>query len=185
MGRVELETFSKLKDSFKICNSFKCNSAAALQKCLVCDSRTDSKCISGPLSTNYKTCANYNSQCFTLISLNNIIRGCLEDAKKDIKEECEKDRKHCDICRDEDGISCNRKQLEALDSCIECDSNVDERCRTSPEALGGKICPQFESPHQQGCYLSIVSKILHILNAVNKKALFFIHKCIIFRLVIV
>lgn len=123
----------------------------------MCDSRTDSNCFSNPVSAKYKTCEQYDNQCFTLISSSNVIRGCLKDVKTDIKEECEKDRRYCDIRSASHGYPCNRAPIEALDSCIECDSNEDERCRTNPEALGGHICPRFELPHHQGCYISIVS----------------------------
>lgn len=154
-----LESFNKSPSDFKICKGPKCNSASSQyhQKCLVCNSADDLKCVSEPSWINGKTCESYKSRCFSSISSNKVYRGCLDDSEEYIREKCRKDSENCNICSDEEGSACNTNPVDMLNSCIECDSAVDERCRTKPEEFGGKICPQFGSPRRKGCYLSIVS----------------------------
>lgn len=62
------------------------------------------------------------------------------------------------ICSsNEDDAQCIMINVNKRNSCIKCDSDIDEKCRTKPKELIGTICPQFRSPHRNGCYLSIVS----------------------------
>lgn len=156
MSDSQAEYIGKRTD-FKVCKGEKCNSASFHQKCVICDSEEDARCINEP-DFNDKTCRNYENRCFTLISTHKVLRGCLEDTNEEIKNKCENENENCDICsKPEHGDACNKIKVNDLNSCVECDSNDDEECRTEPKKFADKICPQFGTSEPKGCYLSIVS----------------------------
>lgn len=155
LSKRELNQYNKRKDEFKICTGIKCNSRATFEKCLVCNSANSEKCVIEPNSQPSIVCENYVNECFTLISSKNILRGCLNDANVTFQAQCRNDLSKCETCPTTDGIGCNNSPFE-LETCIDCDSNIDGDCDLHPEKFKDKICNRIQPPDQSGCYLKKV-----------------------------
>lgn len=152
--------YNQKTDEFKTCTGPKCNSKDFLEKCLVCNSTVDQGCSTTPMDSNSKVCDNYENSCFTWISKNNVIRGCLNDLDVTTQRQYMKDANRFEICSTSDDIGCNKNSIEMV-SCIECDSTEDENCRLNPKETDRKLCAHIEPSRLKGCYLSIVSRIFH------------------------
>lgn len=150
---------------FKTCKGPKCNRKGSHTSCVVCNSTEDVICATNPSLLETQKCNDYRDQCFTLISLDEVVRGCLNEQDEQFQNECKMDREKCEICpvtTDDDANTtttneCNNKPVNVVDTCIECDSQIDERCRTNPDEMSEKICDKFRPSSQKACYLSIVS----------------------------
>lgn len=150
---------SQESNEFKICQGANCNSRAEFEKCFVCDSTEDPDCITNPNARHHQVCYSYENQCFTFIGAQNVVRGCINDTTEEIRTKCHKNPHKCAICKTMDEIGCNDEIFE-IEKCIECDSDIDVRCQSSPETVEDKICNRVGNPFRKGCYLSIVSLFL-------------------------
>lgn len=127
----------------------------------MCHSKDDPSCATNPSSLLAKACSKYEDQCFTYISRENVIRGCLydNDASENVQRNCETDEKKCEICST--SPACNNKVLE-MQRCIECDSDEEEgdndQCRNQPQEIDDRMCDHIDPSTPKGCYLSIVRK---------------------------
>lgn len=173
LSETEKTIFSKRSDEFKICHGRKCNRKTSIETCLVCNSTKDSRCATNPSLSLAKVCDKYENQCFTYISSEYIIRGCLNDFSEKFQTNCETEKNRCQICSTP---ACNNVTLE-MRKCIECDSAQDERCRDQPQKFAEKICDYIEPLHPKGCYLSIVSGI----TLSNRKSLIFFSRIFVFQ----
>lgn len=152
-----MKSYKSSVAEFKTCTGSKCNTASSHTNCLVCNSTEDVNCATNPSSLNGQTCKSYKDQCFTLISLDEVSRGCLNENDEQFQMNCKIDNEKCEICSSTDGTECNNKPVNVVDTCIHCDSNDDELCRTNPEQMNEKICDKFRPSGQKACYLRIVS----------------------------
>ncbi|XP_055308419.1 uncharacterized protein LOC129572481 [Sitodiplosis mosellana] len=156
--------FEATGDEFRICKGAKCNSRPSLPRCLVCNSTEDPKCATNPSLLQSQVCPNYQNRCFTYIGKNNVIRGCLHDMdhNEDFQKKCESQPDKCAICPANDGGVCNNVKLN-METCIECQSSIDPRCRTHPDVMKETICDNFQNKRsvQIGCYLKIDGDKFH------------------------
>lgn len=126
-------------------NSFKTNT-----ECMHCDSKTDSKCIKDLHASLSKVCKNDDDQCFTHIGRFSIMRGCLSDQNADFVENCQNDDEKCSLCNEK---NCNNENI-LLETCIGCNSTIDEKCAQHLASYKGKICNTIDSNDTLGCFLS-------------------------------
>lgn len=155
------KAYNKRTEEFKICaDGEKCNRQQFLVTCLVCNSTVNPDCATSPNASLYsKTCDGYKNMCFTWISPRNVIRGCINDIKEFNSVQCAHDKNRCGYCSSNDGIGCNDAPIDT-DTCIECDSTEDNKCRLNPSILDQRLCAHIKSARRKGCYLSIVSEII-------------------------
>lgn len=137
------------------CNGHSLNLKVSLKKCIICDSKTDPKCINELNSTHTKECKKDDDQCFTHIDKFNIKRGCLSDQSPEFMEICQKDPKKCSIFNKD---NCNDNKI-VLETCIDCNSVNDEKCKQKLNSNKGKICSTLDSKDTLGCFLSMVSAV--------------------------
>lgn len=142
----------------KTCIGSNCNSRRSFTKCVQCNTEKVAHCAIGPQETDIKVCNQYEDQCFTFIDTYNVIRGCLSEQIEDFRR---KERSHAKdkyaICSPSDGHVCNNQAI-AMETCVECDSDVDEKCYSNPLKYKGKICSTLYSTGAEGCYLKVVRK---------------------------
>lgn len=101
-----------------------------------------------------------------MISAKYVTRGCLADLEEEDREKCKRDKIKCEVTEASNIVGANDIVVKNF-TCVECDSDTDDRCRTHPEHedFKGKICDRIDSTEISGCYLSIVSGIFcSILN---------------------
>lgn len=144
-------------DKLKICQGSRCNYKQYFPKCLVCNSTKDFDCAENPNPSHSKGCSEYSNQCFTMVSGNDTVRGCLQDLDEHMQKQCTENQKYCKYYPTTDRVGLNN--VETVDVCVECDSSADGRCRLNPQHFEGKICDELPSINGKGCYLSIVSNI--------------------------
>lgn len=145
-------------DECRTCIGSDCNNRTTFARCLHCDSALDPECAINPAASTFsKVCDAYDDdKCYTNISKFNVTRGCLMEQKTNfVKEVCTNPRK-CAICQT-DGLGCNI-QTFAMETCVDCDTNNGDNCYDDLDKFKGKVCSDFNSKEQKGCYLSIVSK---------------------------
>lgn len=82
-----------------------------------------------------------------------------DDDSEGVREICEKNKVKCEIQPATDPIGLNNSSVNIEETCIECDSTNNTRCRMEPELFKGKICDRIKNSGRRGCYLSIVSMI--------------------------
>lgn len=102
--------------------------------------------MSTPWKTKLETCKSYESECFTLITDNSVRRGCVDDENFN-HDECT--NRNCLKCSGEAG--CNDIDIRN-ETCIECDSKVDNSCKTNSTFFRNKevACPL--ALKKMGCY---------------------------------
>lgn len=155
--------YQKRPNEYRTCHGAHCNNRQSFEKCLVCDSTKDHLCGTDPSAELTQICNEYVNQCFTQISNEKIVRGCLKDHDTNFQNECTRNFKKCDLCSTTNKIGCNNIPYP-MNKCIDCNSKMDKRCKSNSDTLLGKICDYIGNKDNLGCYLSIVSR--------NKKELF-------------
>lgn len=145
-----------------------CNSRTSFAKCLECQTSDDLECAINPQKVESKVCKNYNDQCFTYIGKTEIFRGCLMErnlnflSNTSLIDHCRSNTHKCERCDTFDEHGCNNRTIP-VETCVECDSEKDPRCREYPQDFKNKVCNSFKIhssdsvSHITGCYLSIVS----------------------------
>lgn len=127
----------------KSCLSSNCNDKKAFQSCVICNSTIDANCTSSVESIKASTCKEYEDNCFTHISNEDIVsRGCTKDVEN-IHDTCRSDFDKCSICPSD---SCNNKNIVKNETCAVCDSNP--KCFTAE--VEAQICPP--TVRSSGCY---------------------------------
>lgn len=144
-------------DECKICYGLYCNKRNSSEQCIHCTVE-DPNCASKPNESMSKTCKQYGvgGECFSHIGEAGILRGCLHDQKYDFIKQCENNPSNCKVCSTNDEESCNIEVIE-METCIECDSNIDAKCRNESETLKSKIYSTFQAIEHVDCYLSITN----------------------------
>lgn len=151
-------------DECKICAGSYCNIREFFEKCLRCKSENDPQCVINPQLMETKVCKNYNDQCFTHIDKISVVRDCLSERNADFEAECKSADDKCIMCSTSDGNVCNGN-IFTMETCSECDSTKDEKCRVDPFLFRNKICSKINSTDREGCYLEVVSIFLEISNS--------------------
>lgn len=152
----EFELCKKNGDECKVCAEINCNSKPSFVKCLSCHRSKDPQCAINPQDANRKICKSYNDQCFTYIQRFDITRGCVNEKGDSFIEQCNKDPNKCAICLSETEVNGCNNQVIKMETCLECDSDIDPRCRDDPEVFQDKICSHLIPANQAGCYLKVV-----------------------------
>lgn len=137
------------------------------EKCLRCKSENDPQCVINPQLIETKVCKNYDDQCFTHIDKFSVTRDCLSERNANFEAECKSADDKCIMCSTSDGNACNGN-IFTMETCSECDSTKEEKCRDDPFLFRNKICSKIDSTDREGCYLEVVSV--------------FFEKCLIFYL---
>ncbi|XP_055308469.1 proprotein convertase subtilisin/kexin type 5-like [Sitodiplosis mosellana] len=136
----------------KTCLGNKCNSKSAFTQCMTCNSASDPNCIEHHGKASIKTCQTYDDECFVFTRNNFVRRGCLEEMNPELLSDCIATymQAKCQTCKNDDGSACNNHNL--TDTCIECDSSNDVRCRDDPASMIPRIC-SVKANKSAGCYL--------------------------------
>lgn len=129
------------------------SSRVSSKECIQCDSKIDSKCIELLDSNHKKVCKNNDDKCFIHIGKFSIERGCSGDQSPDFIEICQNDGEKCSLCNEN---NCNNHSI-ALETCISCNSTIDEKCQQRLDSYKGKICSTIHSNDKFGCFLSMVN----------------------------
>ncbi|XP_031624827.1 uncharacterized protein LOC116341726 [Contarinia nasturtii] len=163
--------------SGRACNSNLLKFETAIS-CVKCNPDASSDCNLIDENIEAAECAattfGYKNACYIYKSDGIVQRGCLYEASDDIFNECNNEFVNkCLLCNHN---NCNRMPIInsntiatknernytsesesniQYETCIECNSNDDDRCRTKPEALQGNVCKQGRSTESEGCYLNI------------------------------
>lgn len=148
----------------KTCIGSNCNSRRSFTKCIQCSGEKDALCAIDPQQTQIKVCNEYVDECFTFIDTFDVIRGCLGEQVMNFRRKKRSQDKYA-ICSPSDDQVCNN-QVISMETCVECDSDVDERCYSDPLKYKGKICSTLYSKGAEGCYLKVVS--LNLLSILEK-----------------
>lgn len=139
----------------KTCVGKNCNSIRSFSKCVHCNREEDPQCAINPQQAIEKVCNAYGDMCFTSITQYNVLRGCIGEQNEDFQVECSIHTEKCAICTP-DGKGCNNRAI-AMETCVDCDSNEDQKCVHNPKERKGKICSLIDSKESHGCYLKVVS----------------------------
>lgn len=136
----------------KTCFGDNCNVKTAFSQCITCRSISDPNCIENYDKSSIKTCQTYDDECFVFVRKNSVKRGCLREMSPEFVSECQETymQAKCQICKNDDGSACNIHDL--TDTCIECDSSNNIRCRNDPASIIEKIC-SAKANKSAGCYL--------------------------------
>lgn len=130
----------------KNCLENECNHLSSFQRCIQCVSNSSGDCHQLTDKTPTKICPNYNDQCLTKISDDNVIeRGCIDQYYV-----C-KDSSNCATCSN--GSLCNNFTL-TQDYCIKCHSRNDSKCHQKVDYIPKKCRLSLQS---QGCFHSFRS----------------------------
>lgn len=140
----------------KTCNSSNCNTRDYFDRCLTCDSSVNPDCLDNPRLIISHDCHNYDDECFTYIGKTAVTRGCLKEQNEQFQAECRENKRKCSIEPTPTRSDSNHNPIN-VDYCIECNSKTDLTCRTQAELYKDKICSDFESEVQEGCYSYQVS----------------------------
>lgn len=141
------------EDNCVKCSETFCNvqSGKSYVSCLACDNKSDPNCGYTQIdSDDFKICEallGRENLCFSFSNDTRYIRGCLNDYP-DLKSECFEINENCQIC---DTDECNFEKM-VKETCIICDSSVDENCEKLSEIDTPGLCG--EGPiDRSGCYL--------------------------------
>lgn len=142
----------KNSETCKICHGKNCNSKNAFIRCIECDSESDSNCIELNGRASIKACQAYDDECFVFTRKNAVKRGCLQEMSYEFLFDCKATHMQtkCQTCKNANRNACNYHDLN--DTCIECDSRDDLRCRDDPASMIHRIC-SVHSDKSTGCYL--------------------------------
>lgn len=141
-------------DECKICSGSNCNTRQFFERCLRCKSENNPQCVINPQTIESYVCKNYTDHCYMEIGKFGVTRDCLSD--KDTKfAECQNEKDKCEVCTTQDGNACNNRVI-SMETCSECDSTKDEKCRDEPDLYRNKICSTISSTDREGCYLKKV-----------------------------
>lgn len=136
------------------CQGSACNNNAATMilnplSCVKCTSATDPNCVdlqtTSPATQCGQISSGYTDSCYVHVANGLVRRGCLSEQFSEIEADC-KDSNTCELCSEN---TCNTKVIES-ETCYECDSEVDENCRTQLNATMAITCPLSVS--KMGCY---------------------------------
>lgn len=136
----------------KFCFGENCNRRNSFTKCFNCNSMSDPHCISNNGSIEIKVCRSYKDDCFTFTRGYTVKRGCVNEMPEGFLKECNEEKEKCEKCLSVDDDICNKRSLND-DTCFECDSDIDPRCRDQPEHFREKIC-SIGSTDSLGCFLN-------------------------------
>lgn len=139
----------------KICMGPNCNSKKYFESCLTCSSQDDPNCVINPVTIHSKMCKRYGDECYTFIGKVGVSRGCFHEMGDDFQKQCRNDKNKCEVCTSDVDSACNNKTI-IMETCADCDTEKDERCRDHPELFFDKICSTMQSETREGCFLSIV-----------------------------
>lgn len=140
----------------KICHGLYCNKRNSFSICIHCTELEDPNCALKLNESLSKTCKQYGDECFSHFGENGISRGCLQEQENEFVLQCQSDPLNCKICLTNDGKSCNDDILQ-METCIECDSDTDVKCRNESETLMNKTYSTFQKAERVDCYLSITN----------------------------
>lgn len=136
------------------CQGLACNNNVATMvlnplSCVKCTSATDPNCVdlqsSSPATLCGQISSGYTDSCYVHVANGLVRRGCLSEQLPEIEADC-KNSDTCELCS---GDSCNTKVVES-ETCYECDSELDENCRTQLNTTMAITCPLSVS--KMGCY---------------------------------
>lgn len=151
-----IELCVKNGDECKVCSESNCNARTTFVRCLNCAISDDRQCAINPQKAESKICAMYDDQCFTHIERFNVLRGCALDKEPPFIDQCRSNAEKCEICDTlSDGNDCNNRAI-AMETCVECDSVMDQNCHENPHEYKDKICSNLDTDDRLGCYLKVV-----------------------------
>lgn len=134
----------------KSCYDPICNNRTSFALCIDCDSKMDPQCISLNSTVRGSICQDYNDECYTFNGGSFVKRGCLNETAPKFAAECRENSDKCEICSVKE--ICNKKNL-SKDTCIECDSNDNPKCKDDLRSFSETIC-SFGTSKSMGCYMS-------------------------------
>ena len=150
LSPATLEICQANDETCKICSGKGCNSRKSFQQCRVCNSSETVNCIRAPSAMPFKTCKNYEDECFVHVLNDTITRGCLWEEVSStgatFQEDCKK-TDLCEKCSNEE--NCNSKVVDG-EFCLTCDSETDPSCRTNVTIAMRTQCPL--AVKALGCY---------------------------------
>lgn len=117
--------------------------------CVQCDSNTDARCATDPMSLLAKNCLNTSSKCYTRIVNGATVRGCASDLTNATANACNNEM-DCLICSFMEG--CNRQIFPTHRAqCLQCDGNsTNSTCATNVYEKAS-VCPIYNLGDK--CYI--------------------------------
>lgn len=155
-----IELCEKNGDECKVCTGSNCNSRPSFIACIDCHTSDDRQCAINPQLAESKTCKYYYDKCYTYIGRFNVSRGCKSDKDKSFNNHCTFNPNKCELCDTINGNGCNNRTI-AMETCVECNSGKNPKCRDQPDEFKDKVCSGLKTEDRPGCFLRVASILNH------------------------
>ncbi|XP_052856193.1 uncharacterized protein LOC128264637 isoform X1 [Drosophila gunungcola] len=117
--------------------------------CIQCNSKTNERCATDPVSLLNRNCSDGTSNCYSRVLDGYTIRGCAVDLDNATKSACNNELV-CQLCTYNEG--CNRNYFpQSRAQCLQCSGNSTESECATNTYRHSSICPIYKFGDQ--CYI--------------------------------